>query len=124
MSKIRLSFFAHGTVFAGGTLVMDTVTHAFSEISVFCSAGAVTQNVWYSQFAEPGSNIPYPAGTPVVINIGAETGITVQINYHDHGYTTAPIPIQGGFVTGVPFDILKVPGGSGETGWVAVTPGT
>jgi len=121
MSKIRLSFFAHGNVLAGGSLVLDTRTEAFSDISVFCAAGLVTPNVWYSEFVKPGSNIPYPNGTPVVVNIGAQNGITVQINYHDHGFTTKPIPLHGGYVAGVPFDILNVQGGNGETGWVAVT---
>jgi len=121
MSRIRLSFFAHGNVLAGGSLVLDTSTETFSDVSVFCAAGPVTPNVWYSLFATPGSNIPYPDGTPVIINIGVQNGLTVQINYRDHGYTTDPIPIHGGFVSGVPFDILTIPGGNGETGWVAVT---
>jgi len=80
MSRIRLSFFAHGNVLAGGSLVLDTSTETFSDVSVFCAAGPVTPNVWYSLFATPGSNIPYPDGTPVIINIGVQNGLTVQIN--------------------------------------------
>lgn len=122
MSKIRLSFFAHGNVLAGGSLVLDTSSQTFSDISVFCASGPVAQNVYYAEFIQPGQTAPYPVGMPVVINIGTPNALTVQMNYHDHGFTTAPIPMHGGFVAGVPFDVLHVLGGNGQTGWVSVTP--
>ncbi|HEX4310613.1 MAG TPA: hypothetical protein VHZ25_11340 [Acidobacteriaceae bacterium] len=125
MSKIRLSFVAnvpYGNVSAAGALVLDTTTQKFSHVSVVCTGGHhVAPHVWYAEFAGPGS--PYPAGMPTIVNIGDQNnGITVQMNYHDHGNTTPPIPLNGGFVEGVPFDFLKVPAGNGGTGWIVVTP--
>ena len=125
MSKIRLSFFAQGPVLAGGTLVLDTSTEKFSGVKVFCADHPITApTVWYSLFAKPGldtgSTVHYPDGTPLVLNIGEENGTTVQINYRDHDFTSEPIPIHGGFVSGVPFDIINAVGGDGETGWVAI----
>jgi hypothetical protein len=121
VAKIRISFVASGLIAAAGSLVLDTTAQQYSDVSVVCTGGySVAPGVWFQQFEGPGG--PYPEGTPTIINIGSQTeGITVQMNYNDHADTDPPIPINGGFVSGVPFDFL-IPGGYGATGWVVVTP--
>jgi hypothetical protein len=122
MSKIRLSMFAYvqfGNFAAGASLVLDTQTQTFSDISVTSNAGVIAPNVWNAQFTP--AHWKYPQGMPLIINIGTEGGLTLQMNYQDHGDTSPAIPMDGGFVEGIPFDILGIAEGMGGTGWVAVT---
>ncbi|HVT97789.1 MAG TPA: hypothetical protein VHE33_09795 [Acidobacteriaceae bacterium] len=121
MSKVRLTFVANcGSVAAGGSLVLDTSTQQFSDVSVFCTGGHhVAHKVSEAKFAPPPSQ--YPAGTPMLINMGDPNGVVVQLNYAIHGFTSPAIPMAGGFVQGIPFAVNNVQGATPGSGSVVVT---
>lgn len=121
MSKIRLTFVAScGAVAAGGSLVLDTTSQQYSDVLVVCTGGHhVAHRVSASKFAPPPAQ--YPAGTPMLINMGDPNGVVVQLDYAIHGFTSPAIPLNGGFVEGIPFSI-NVQGAQPGTGWVVVTP--
>ena len=121
MSKIRLTFVANcGAVAAGGSLVLDTSSQHYSDVSVVCTGGHhVAHKVSASNFAPPPSK--YPAGTPMLINMGDPNGVVVQLDYAILGFTSPPIPLDGGFVEGIPFSI-NVPGATPGVGSIVVTP--
>ena len=121
MSKIRLTFVANcGAVAAGGSLVLDLNSHHYSDVDVVCTGGRhVAHKVSASRFAPPPSQ--YPAGTPMLINMGDANGVVVQLDYAIHGFTSPAIPLGGGFVENIPFSI-NVQGAQPGTGWIVVTP--